>query len=505
MHKNLVSNLPTRRCGTTLAAWFWCLTVAGTTLAQVPEGFIQLFNGKDFSGWEGNLEFFRIEDGAVVAGRLDERIPRNEFLCTTKTYGDFELRLEVKASQVDVNGGIQIRSKRIPNHHEVSGYQVDTGTIASQALRRMVPEGAADEANVGTDGTSIMWGLLYDESRRNRFLAIANQSELKKVMKPKDWNQFVVRCKGDRIQIWVNGFQTVDYSEPNPKIATSGIIGLQIHSGPPVEIAYRNIFIRELKTSNVGSVQSDGIRIHYEKFGQGPPMILAHGWGSDTQSGWGVTGWIDALQQHRTLISIDIRGHGKSDKPHRADVYSYAAMSRDVLAVMDKLEIEKADYMGYSMGAFMGAWLLGNHADRFNSMVLGGIGDETEESANACIAIAAALRAPNMASISDPLGKAYRAYAESNPNSDLESLALSALKMWPEGYPLELGGKGLGEVDIPVLIVNGDKDHPYVDTADTLAAVIPNARHVKIPGTDHLTTVPDPQFKQVVVAFLRGL
>jgi pimeloyl-ACP methyl ester carboxylesterase len=474
----------------------------GTTTVQAQDGYVPLFNGSDFSGWEGNFEFFRIVDGAVVAGRLAKPIPRNEFLCTTKEYSDFELRLEVKGSQVDVNGGVQIRSTRVPNHHEVSGYQVDTGTISSTALHRMAPPGAAEKANVGTEGQANIWGSLYDESRRNRFLAVADQIQLGRALKPDAWNQFTIRCEDNRVQVWVNGLQTVDYLEADPEISTSGIIGLQIHSGPAVEIAYRNITILELNELRGKFVDSDDIPIYYERFGTGTPMVLVHGWGSDTKGGWVDTGWIEALKNHRSLISIDVRGHGKSGKPHKAEVYSYAAMSRDVLAVMDDLEIEKADYIGYSMGAFMGAWLLGHHSERFTSMILGGIGDETEESAKACVAIAEALRAPDAASISTVLGRAYRAYAEANPNNDLESLAYSALQMWPEGYPLILGGGGLSEADIPVLIVNGENDHPYVDSADAFAEAIPHARHVKIPDADHLSAVPDPRFKKIVVDFL---
>jgi len=471
---------------------------------ETPEGFTRLFNETDFTGWEGNLEFFRLEDGAIVAGRLTERVPQNEFLCTTKEYGDFELRLEVKGSQVDVNGGVQIRSKRIPDHHEVSGYQVDTGTIGANTFRRMSPPGAAEKAHVGTDGQSIIWGSLYDESRRNRFLAIADQIELKKALNPDGWNQFVIRCEGDRIQVWINDAKTVDYVETNPEIADSGIIGVQIHSGPAVEVSYRNIFIRELDESQAGFVESDGLQIYYERFGAGPPMILAHGWGGDTKSNWVDTGWVDALKEHRSIISIDIRGHGKSDKPHELDVYSYAGMSRDVLAVMDELGIPKADYMGYSMGAFMGAHLLGHHSERFTSMVLGGIGNETEESAAACVEIAKALRAPDMASIKNPVGVGYRMYAEANPNNDLESLAFSALKMWPEGYPLKLAGPGIGAAKTRVLVVNGEKDHPYVDSADLFVNAISHGRHVKIPGRDHLSAVADPRFKKHVLQFLTG-
>lgn len=218
-----------------------------TALSTV-DGFTSLFSGTDFTGWEGNLEFFRIEDGAVIAGRLTERIPRNEFLCSTEEYGDFELRLQVKASQADVNGGIQIRSQRVPNHHEVSGYQVDTGLIGAKVLRNMVDEATAEAAHVQTEGSSTIWGSLYDESRRNRFLAIGDQATVPESVRPTEWNDFVIRCEGPRIQIWVNDVQTVDFTEADDSIPRTGIIGLQIHSGPAVEIGYRNIEIKDLST-----------------------------------------------------------------------------------------------------------------------------------------------------------------------------------------------------------------------------------------------------------------
>lgn len=205
-----------------------------------------LFNGRDFSGWEGNLEFFRIKDGAVIAGRLTDRIPRNEFLCTQERYEDFELQLQVKASQENVNGGIQIRSERIPSHHEVSGYQVDTGTIGAGVLRRMIDEDGAKKAHVPATGTANIWGSLYDESRRNRFLAVGDQQTISDAVNPTQWNDFRIRCEGARIQIWVNNVQTVDFTETVATIPRRGIIGLQIHGGPAVEIAYRNIRLKKL-------------------------------------------------------------------------------------------------------------------------------------------------------------------------------------------------------------------------------------------------------------------
>ncbi|PHR98351.1 MAG: hypothetical protein COA78_26280 [Blastopirellula sp.] len=184
----------------------------------------KLFDGKSFAGWEGNMDWFRIEDKAVVAGSLEKKIPNNEFLCTKKTYADFELRLEAKLSSEGKNAGIQFRSKRIPNHHEVIGFQCDMG-------------GTSDR---------LIWGALYDESRRRTFLAQGDQDKLAKVYKENDWNQIRIRAQGPRIQIWINGLQTVDYTEKEADIATSGVIALQIHSGAPAEASYRNIMLTEL-------------------------------------------------------------------------------------------------------------------------------------------------------------------------------------------------------------------------------------------------------------------
>lgn len=253
-----------------------------------------------------------------------------------------------------------------------------------------------------------------------------------------------------------------------------------------------------------GYVDSDGLQIHYQRFGQGPPLVLVHGWGADIQSNWVDSGWIEALSPYRTVLAIDVRGHGRSDKPHALAPYSYAAMSQDVLAVLDAHQFARAELMGYSMGSFIGAHLLGHVPERFSAMVLGGIGDETAESAAQGAIIGEALRAPDLASVEHPLGKAVREFVEASPANDLLALAYSAEQMWPEGYPLRIAGSGIANAQYPVLIVNGENDHPYVGSADRLAAALPNGRHVRIPGEDHLSVVADPRFKTMVLEFLRS-
>jgi hypothetical protein len=179
-----------------------------------------LFDGESFAGWEGNREWFRIQDGAIVGGSLDKPVPRNEFLCTEKTYRDFELKLQFKVLGAGANAGVQIRTKRIPDDHEVIGYQADLG-----------------------DG---WWGSLYDESRRRRVLAAADAEALDKVLKRDEFNEYVIRCEGKRIQLWINGLQTVDYTETEEGIDEEGVIGLQIHGGDPSEAWYKDITIRDL-------------------------------------------------------------------------------------------------------------------------------------------------------------------------------------------------------------------------------------------------------------------
>jgi 3-keto-disaccharide hydrolase len=182
---------------------------------------VPIFDGKSFEGWEGDLKIFRIQDGAIVGGSLNSKVARNEFLCTKKTYGDFELRLKVKLLGGDgANAGIQFRTKRIPNHHEVSGFQADMG--------------------------QGWWGALYDESRRNKVLQGPDQARMKDVVKSGEWNDYVIRAEGTHIQLWINGVRTVDYIEEDPHVEATGVIAVQIHGGPPSEAWYKDITLLDL-------------------------------------------------------------------------------------------------------------------------------------------------------------------------------------------------------------------------------------------------------------------
>ena len=210
-----------------LSAISWAivlLTSAAGPVASVAQDAKPLFDGKTFEGWEGNTKtVWRIEEGALTAGSLKDRQKDNDFLATVSEYQNFELELEWKLEGTEgfINGGVQFRTKRIPNHHEVSGYQADLGA--------------------GFDGA------LYDESRRNKILAKPDDETLKKAVKPLgQWNHYRIRAQGDRIELWLNGTKTVDYTETDPDIASRGIIAVQIHGGATSIARYRKLTIKEL-------------------------------------------------------------------------------------------------------------------------------------------------------------------------------------------------------------------------------------------------------------------
>lgn len=202
----------------------WMLALTASCTPESQPVLNSLFDGVSLAGWEGNQTYFRLEDQAIVAGSATDSIPQNEFLCTEQEYGDFELRLEVQMNEQIQNGGIQFRSARIPNDNEVIGYQCDVGYLPDRPI----------------------WASLYDESRRRRFLMQPEADLIRKLLKPNAWNEMVIRCEGSEIRFWFNGQEVLHYQEEDPDIARSGIICVQIHSGPPAEIRYRNIQLNSL-------------------------------------------------------------------------------------------------------------------------------------------------------------------------------------------------------------------------------------------------------------------
>lgn len=178
-----------------------------------------LFNGKNLDGWEVDTPgLWQVRDGMIVGKSAGMKY--NDFLRTKKLYGDFELRLKFRLIDGAGNSGIQFRSKPVPDSHEVSGYQADIG--------------------------QQYWGCLYDESRRKKVLVQATRESLAKLDKT-GWNDYVIRAQGNHITLEVNGVRTVDYHEAEPGIEMTGFIALQVHSGPPMEVQFKDLELRRLR------------------------------------------------------------------------------------------------------------------------------------------------------------------------------------------------------------------------------------------------------------------
>lgn len=211
-----------RRVSFSIALWAAVFALC-TCLVGFAGEPIRLFDGKSFDGWNGETnKTWRLVDGVIVGGSLEETVPQNEFLATNQSFTNFVLRLEFKLVGTEgfVNSGVQIRSQRVPNHHEMVGYQADMG-----------------------DG---WWGCIYDETRRNVVLSKPDPDAVEKAVKKQDWNEYEIRAEGRRLVLKINDVLMVDYTEPDESIPQWGVIGLQIHGGGKGLVHFRNITLEPL-------------------------------------------------------------------------------------------------------------------------------------------------------------------------------------------------------------------------------------------------------------------
>ena len=193
------------------------LLLAGSMFC-LQAGFQPLFNGRDLDGWEVDTPtLWSVRDGMIVGKSAG--LKYNDFLRTRRHYGDFELRLSFRLVNGSGNSGIQFRSKPVPGSHEVAGYQADIG--------------------------EQYFGCLYDESRRRKVLVQATAESLAGLQRD-GWNQYTIIARGDSVVLELNGVRTVEYVEKEAGIDRSGFIALQVHGGPPMEVHFKDIRIREL-------------------------------------------------------------------------------------------------------------------------------------------------------------------------------------------------------------------------------------------------------------------
>lgn len=337
----------------------WLRLLTGRQPVVETAGFTALASDPSLADWQGEKQYWSVKNG-VLTGE-SPGLGHNTFLASTRTYGDFVLAMEFRLKDGQGNSGVQFRSVLAPPH-EMSGYQADIG------------EG--------------YWGSLYDESRRNKTLVAPRPAALKNLRKS-EWNRYIVRAMGDHINISLAGATTVDYREPDPKIARDGLIATQIHAGGPMRIEFSNLMIQPLPTPSTESTGSAGFHLKSLATPEGerkytlytpegydgktpmPLILFLHGAGERGQDGvvpaqvglgpavlsrGGVSAFVLFPQARRTW---------SADSPDM----KAALLALDEVTSQYKIDPKRIILTGLSMGGH-GSWDLAvNQPDRFAACV----------------------------------------------------------------------------------------------------------------------------------------
>ena len=253
----------------------------------------------------------------------------------------------------------------------------------------------------------------------------------------------------------------------------------------------------------MNTFDSGGLTLAYDDIpgNGGDTVVLVHGFATNAEENWRRLGWYGAFERRGArVVALDLRGHGRSAKPHEASAYDVAVMAADVVALMDHLDIRRADLMGYSLGARLAAMAAGTNPDRVANLILGGVGArllEPREAEPGAMTMAEAMRAPDAAALTDATLRGFRQFAE---NQGEDRFALAACS---EGLAASAASIDFGAIRAPTLIVAGNRDE-LAGSPDDLAAVIPGAKAVTLPGCDHFNAIPHALFKAAVFDFLDG-
>ncbi len=246
---------------------------------------------------------------------------------------------------------------------------------------------------------------------------------------------------------------------------------------------------------------SDGVHIAYidvppEGTDRGEPILLIHGFASNHRINWVNPRWVQTLTRAgRRVVAFDNRGHGASQKLYAPADYRSDLMARDAANLLAHLAIERADVMGYSMGARIAAFLALGRPDLVRSLILGGLGDRLVRGVGLPVGIADAMEAPSLGDLTDPMQRMFRAFADQT-KSDLKALAACI-----RGSRQTVSEKGMARIAVPTLVAVGVRDDVAGDP-HKLAAMMPNAEALDIPGRDHNLAVGDKVYKAGVLAFL---
>jgi pimeloyl-ACP methyl ester carboxylesterase len=241
---------------------------------------------------------------------------------------------------------------------------------------------------------------------------------------------------------------------------------------------------------------SDGVTIAFKDEGQGDPVLFIHGFASNSTVNWRNTNWLRTLgNAGYRVIAHDNRGHGQSEKLYDPALYSARTMAEDAHRLLDHLRIERADIVGFSMGARIAAFLTLSHPERVRSVVFGGMGINMVRGIGGSEEIANALEAPSGEEVTDDNVRAFRVFAEQT-NGDLRALAACIRASREKILPEQLAG-----IQRPVLVAVGSED-TVAGSGQELADIIPGAEYLEIHGRDHMKSVGELSHKKGVVDFL---
>ncbi len=250
------------------------------------------------------------------------------------------------------------------------------------------------------------------------------------------------------------------------------------------------------EASAVPQFLSDGIAIAYDVHGEGPPILLIHGFGSSGKVNWLDTGWVDTLTgAGYRAITIDNRGHGASRKLYDARLYFAHDMAEDARRLLDHLGILRCPVIGYSMGARIAAFLALVHPDRVTALVLGGMGMNLVSGLADSEEIIEALTAESLDLVVGRTGRQFRIFADHN-KADRAALAACMVN---SREPMD--GASVRRIGARTLVAVGSEDD-MAGSAEALASLLPHGEAFTIPRRDHLRATGDKAFKAAVLDFL---
>ena len=244
------------------------------------------------------------------------------------------------------------------------------------------------------------------------------------------------------------------------------------------------------------SFHHGAVEISYLDEGEGDPIVLVHGFASTKNVNWVYPSWVSELRKSgRRVIAFDNRGHGESAKLYDPREYELATMASDITALMDHLDLKRADVMGYSLGSRMTAVLARDAPHRLRSAIFGGIGIGLIEGGGPGENVVKALEADALDDVTDPVGRTFRAFADQT-RSDRRALAACL-----RGSRRLMTRDEAAEIAVPVLIAVGTADQ-IAGSAHALGEIIPAAQVLDIPHRDHMRAVGDKVYKAGVLDFL---